>query len=225
MFPLYSDRPLSAYPFVTLMLISTNIAVFIYQLTGSGSFDHSVMRFGMIPYNLFNDYQGGVIPAQATILTSMFLHGGIFHLLSNMLYLWVFGRDVEDDLGHLRYLLFYLAAGIISATAFAFAFPSGKIPLVGASGAIAGVLGIYFLRYPLSRIYTVFLFIIFIRIIPIPAFIFLGFWFVIQMINSMGSAMDTAPGGIAWIAHVAGFTTGLVFIIWDLRRRFHAHRR
>ena len=224
MFPLFSDRPLSTYPFMTLLLIFTNVAAFVFQLTGIGSLDGSVMQFGMIPYNLFHDAQSAAIPSQLTVVTSMFFHGGVFHLASNMLYLWVFGRNVEDDLGHVRFLLFYLAAGIIATAAFAFAFPDSRIPLVGASGAIAGVLGVYFLRFPASKIYTMFIFIIIVRIIPIPAFLMLGFWFVIQMIQSMGSAVESAQSNVAWIAHVAGFTTGLIFAIWELRRRYYTRR-
>ena len=182
----------------------------------------------MIPYDLFD---GGVpsipgrIPAGLTIITSMFMHGGFIHLGSNMLFLWVFGRNVEDDFGHGRFLVFYLITGILATAAFAIAFPAGKIPLVGASGAIAGVLGVYFLRFPASRIYCLFIFFIFVRIIALPAFFILGLWFVIQIGACMTSI--TSPEGaagqesVAWISHVTGFIVGIVWTILELRRRYY----
>ena len=228
MIPLYSDKNLSHFPFVTILLLFINIAAFWFQLTGPGSIRQSVVLYGMIPYDLFD---GGVpsipgrIPAGLTIITSMFMHGGFIHLGSNMLFLWVFGRNVEDDFGHGRFLVFYLITGVLATAAFAFAFPAGKIPLVGASGAIAGVLGVYFLRFPASRVYCLFIFIIFVRIIALPAFFVLGLWFVIQIGACMTSI--TSPegaaghGGVAWISHVAGFIVGIVWTILELRRRYY----
>ncbi len=232
MLPLYSDKPLSRFPFVTILLIIINTAVFWFQLTGTGSIRQSVILYGMIPYDLFDGEViniPGRIPAGFSIITSMFLHGGFIHLGSNMLYLWIFGRNVEDDFGHGRFLVFYLVTGIIAAAAFAIAFPGGKIPLVGASGAIAGVLGAYFLRFPLSRVYCLIFFIIFVRIIALPAFFVLGLWFFIQIGSCMLSM--TSPegaagmGGVAWISHVAGFVVGLVWTIWELRLRYYLRRR
>lgn len=231
MFPLYSDRPLNTFPFVTILLIAANLAVFWFQITMSGSWGESihasVMTYGMIPARVFGDplVMTGRIPAAATLLTSMFMHGGLMHLLSNMLYLWVFGRNVEDDFGHFRFLVFYLFAGIAATMAFAMAFPGGTVPLVGASGAIAGVLGVFFLRFPGARIYTMIILIIIIRIVAIPAFFILGFWFAIQVGSCMVSYMmpegAAGQGGVAWISHVAGFTVGLVWTIFELRRRYY----
>ena len=232
MFPLYSDKPLSRFPFVTVLLIVANTALYLFQLTGQGSIERSVMAYGMIPYDLFHSgaYNlPGRIPSSLTVVTSMFSHGGFLHLGANMLYLWVFGRNVEDDFGRLRFLIFYLTAGIIANFAFAAAFPAGTIPLVGASGAVAGVLGVYFLRFPLSRIYCLFILFIFIRIIPIPAFVLLGLWFVFQLSASMASAVASAGasghGGIAFITHVAGFVVGIVWTILELRRRYYLRRK
>jgi membrane associated rhomboid family serine protease len=227
MIPLYSNRPLSGFPFITIALVIANIAVFWHELTFPGGIDLAVRVYGMIPSNWFNPL--GIeekIPVLATFFTSMFFHGDFMHIGTNMLYLWVFGRNVEDDFGHFRFLVFYIFTGVIATLAYAWAFRSSSIPLVGASGAIAGVLGAYFLRFPGSRIYTAFIFIIFIKVIPIPAFFLLGIWFAIQIWSSLGSYTPEAftTGGIAWIAHVAGFVTGLIWTIWELGRRYRSRR-
>ena len=231
MFPLYSDRPISGFPFITILLIIINGIVFWFQITSPGSLDKSVFIYGMIPNNLFHPSNAN-LHAQyfppLTLLTSMFMHGGFLHLGGNMLYLWVFGRNIEDDFGHVRFLLFYLVSGILATLAFAYAFPSSNIPLVGASGAIAGVLGSYFLRFPASRIYTLIIIIIYIKIVSIPAFFILGLWFVIQMgscaLTCTTPAGAAGQGGIAFISHIAGFVFGMVFTIWEFRRRAHAGR-
>ncbi len=232
MFPLYSDRPLDRVPFVTVLLILANLAAFWMQLTFTGGFAHSVTTFGLTPRVFFHPdaspWPGGVHP-WATVVTSMFMHGGFLHIGANMLYLWVFGRNVEDDFGHLRFLVFYLLSGIAATLGFAYAYPSSTVPLVGASGAIAGVLGAYFLRFPFSRIYTLFIIVIIIRIIPIHAFFVLGLWFFIQ-IGQCALACTTPLGaagqsGIAFIAHIAGFVFGMIYTIWELRRRYYAGRR
>jgi membrane associated rhomboid family serine protease len=214
------------------MLIVANIAAFWYQVTHAGSWNESlhasVQAFGMTPVSVMSGGSAGMrgeIPAWATLLTSMFMHGGLLHLGSNMLYLWVFGRNVEDDFGHMRFLVFYVVTGLLAAFAFAAAFPSGTIPLVGASGAVAGILGAYFLRFPLSRIYTVVFFFIFIRVYAIHAFFILGLWFAIQIMSCMVACMTpegaAGLGGVAWISHVAGFVVGLVWTIIELRRRYY----
>ncbi len=228
MFPLYSDRQLSRFPFMTILLIIINGVAFWYQFTAPGSLKQSVWLYGVIPYELFHPDKvniDGRISITLSLFTGMFTHGGFIHLGSNMLYLWVFGRDIEDDFGAVRFLVFYLCAGIISTTAFIAAFPETHIPLVGASGAIAGLLGAYFLRFPVTKIYCLFIFIIFVRIIPVPAFLALGLWFVIQFLSCMvetTSAFGAAgQGGVAWISHIAGFITGVVWTLMILRRRFY----
>ncbi len=228
MLPLYSDRQLSRFPFMTMLLIIVNIAAFWFQFSIPGSIRQSVWFYGVIPYELFHPGEvniDGRISASLSIFTGMFTHGGLIHLGSNMLYLWVFGRDIEDDFGAVRFLLFYLGSGIISTAAFVAAFPATQIPLVGASGAIAGLLGAYFLRFPLTKIYCLFIFFIFIRIFPIPAFVALGLWFAIQFLSCMAettSAFGAAgQGGVAWISHIAGFMTGIFWTILILRRRYY----
>lgn len=233
MFPLYSDRPLNCVPFVTVLLIIANLTAFWFQITTGTSWAESlhasVTLYGLVPARFLGDMTGmtGRLPVAATLLTSMFMHGGIMHLVSNMLFLWVFGRNVEDDFGHVRFLVFYLAAGLLATIAFTAAFPGGTVPLVGASGAIAGVLGVFFLRFPGARIHTMFILIIFIKMFDIPAFFMLGFWFAMQIGSCMVSYVSpegaAGQGGVAWISHVAGFTVGLVWTIFELRRRYYAH--
>ena len=232
LFPLYSDKRLSRFPLVTILLIGLNIAVFLLQVTTPGSVKQSVWMFGVIPYEFFHpgtvQIAGRVVPP-LTVITGMFTHGGFLHLSFNMLFLWVFGRNVEDDFGKFGFLIFYFGAGIIATLAFVLAFPSTQIPLVGASGAIAGVLGAYFLRFPLTRIYCLFFFILYIKIIRVPAFIVLGLWFLVQFLSCMADMTSAAgaagEGGIAWLSHIAGFVTGLVWTLLILRKRFHERYR
>ena len=229
MIPLYSDKLLSRFPFVTIILIFTNILVFWYQLASPGSISQSVWLYGVIPHEVFIPGTlniDGRVSAPLTFITGMFTHGGLLHLGSNMLYLWVFGRNVEDDFGPVRFFLFYLGAGILSTIAFVIAFPSTQIPLVGASGAIAGILGAYFLRFPLTKVCCLFIFIIFVRIIPIPAFLVLGLWFAIQFLSCIANitAGAVGQGGVAFIAHIAGFITGIIWTILILRKRYYLRR-
>ena len=234
MIPLFSDRRLSSFPFVTVALIATNLAVFWFQLTGEGSVAGSVYRYGLIPALLFDGGSvavpaaGAAVPPELAVLTGMFMHGGVLHLVMNMLYLWVFGRDVEDDFGHIRFLAFYLLAGILASLAFAYTYPQTAIPLVGASGAIAGILGVYFLRFPTARVRCLLIVIFFVRLVDMPAFLLLGIWFFIQIGASMTEivgAEGTGTGGVAWISHVAGFVVGILWTLLLLRHRYHARRR
>ncbi len=224
MFPLYSDYALTRIPFATCFLIMANIAMFVHQVLLPGPFDQSVWMYGVIPYDVFHhttELVQGRVSEPFTFITAMFSHGGWFHLFSNMLYLWVFGRDVEDDFGFFRFLWFYLGIGVFSSLAFALAFPESTIPLVGASGAISGVLGAYFLRFPRRSIYT----LIIVRILPIPAFVLLGYWVFIQFISCMTNCTTAASnGGVAWLAHLAGFLAGMVWTILILRKRYYQRR-
>jgi membrane associated rhomboid family serine protease len=146
----------------------------------------------------------------ADVLTSMFLHGGWVHFLGNMLYLWIFGDNVEDRLGHVPYLMFYLLCGAVAAMAQVFVNPASPIPMVGASGAIAGVMGAYFVLYPHSRVLAVVFIVLFIDIIEIPAIFFLGIWFIMQLFSGVGSVVQAAEGGVAFMAHVGGFVAGVI---------------
>ena len=201
MIPLRDIIPSRTTPVVTVSLIVTNAAVFLYQLSLGPAVEAFVLRFGLAPAAFW--WPG--------VFTSMFLHGGVLHFAGNMLYLWIFGDNVEDRMGHGRFLAFYLLCGTAAALAQVAAEPSSPVPMVGASGAIAGVMGAYFVLYPRSRIVTLLPLFIFWQIIKVPAIFFLGLWLVIQFasgIGSIASATDQSAGGIAFWAHVAGFAAG-----------------
>jgi membrane associated rhomboid family serine protease len=208
MFPLKDDIPAKRFPVVNVVLIGINVVVFILQLASGPHIEHVIMRFGFVPARFNSMYY-------ATVFTSLFLHGSLFHLLANMWMLWIFGDNVEDCMGRLRYLVFFLLCGIASVIAQAISNPTSTLPLVGASGAISGVLGAYFLTYPRARILTLVPIFILFYLIDIPAFIFLGFWFLMQFISgyaSMFVEQGAARGGIAWWAHVGGFGAGVLLV-------------
>jgi membrane associated rhomboid family serine protease len=211
--PLRDINPTNRFAIVTFTLIVLNIVVFIYELTlGAMGGKEFLVSFALIPKHLFypETSLGGIIPATATLITSMFLHGGLLHISGNMLYLWIFGNNVEDDTGRVRFLVFYLLCGLIAATAHAFMNRSSLTPMIGASGAISGVLGAYVLLYPRARVVTLVMLGFYIRTIEIPAMIVLGFWFVMQFLSALLSG--GSAGGVAWYAHIAGFIAGMLLI-------------
>ena len=199
MFPISDVIPSRTTPFITIALIALNTLAFLYELRLG---DAELQRLART---------AGVVPAAfsfADVLSSMFLHGGWVHFLGNMLYLWIFGDNVEDRFGHLRFLLFYLACGAVAAAAQAMAHPDSTVPMIGASGAIAGVMGAYFVLFPHSRVLAGVFIIFIIDVIEIPAVFFLGIWFLMQLFSGVGSLVDTAGGGIAFFAHIGGFAGG-----------------
>jgi len=213
--PLKDDIPVSRAPIVTIALIASNVAAFLWQLTVG--LPLSVQIGGAIPYELLSlrDLSPpDLVPPPFTILTSMFLHGGFMHIAGNMLFLWIFGNNVEDVLGRARFLGFYLACGIAAAVAqvsvsAAAADPGSLlIPMVGASGAIAGVLAAYMVLFPRAQVLTLVPIFIFIRLVKVPAGFFIGLWFVIQLL----SAFVGESSGVAFVAHVAGFIVGFVLV-------------
>jgi membrane associated rhomboid family serine protease len=215
--PLRDENPSGKFAFVNLGLILANIGIFIYQLTLTPcTFQAFVAANAMIPARvpaLLNGY-GTLEAAFLPLVTSMFLHAGIAHILGNMLFLWIFGDNVEAEFGHLGYLLFYFVCGIGSGlTHIAFNLNS-HIPALGASGAISGVLGAYLLLEPRNRILT----LIFIFVVRVPAVVVLGLWFVLQFLSGIGSLGSNANGGVAVWAHIGGFLLG-VFITLGIRRR------
>lgn len=219
MFPLKNDVPRERFPSVTLALVVANSAIFLWQLHVGPA---SIHLFGAIPLTLLHgDATASAIPPWLTLFTSMFLHGGFLHLGGNMLFLWIFGGNVEDRLGHAGYMLFYLFCGMLAGTAQVLAAPTSRLPMIGASGAIAAVLGAYFLLFPTSRVLTLVFLFIFARLVYLPAVLFLGLWFVIQLL----SLPEGAAGGVAFAAHVGGFIAGLL-LVWIFgarpRRRSHA---
>jgi membrane associated rhomboid family serine protease len=212
--PLRDTVPRRRVPLVTWLLIALNAAVFLWELSLGARSGTSLATWGFVPARFLAHAPGGAADLPARLLplvTSMFLHAGWLHLLGNMLYLHIFGDNVEDALGHLPFLGFYLLSGAASALVQALAAPSSEIPMVGASGAIAGVLGAYFVLYPNARVVTLLPLVVFIRIVEVPSFFFLLFWFLLQFLSgaiSLGSA-SAAQGGVAWWAHVGGFAAGL----------------
>jgi membrane associated rhomboid family serine protease len=227
MLPLKDDIPSRTVPIVTLGLIALNLVAFLYQLSlelGDGgaargavsAADAFVYEFGAVPCRITGACPHDFPPAFVSIFTSMFLHGGWLHIAGNMLYLWIFGNNVEDTLGHGRYLIFYLACGVAAAMAQTAVGPGSPIPMVGASGAVSGVLGAYLLLFPHAHVTTLIILGFFFRLVQIPAVIVLGFWIVLQVLNGLGSF--GASGGVAFFAHIGGFVAGLG-LLFVLRRR------
>ena len=227
MFPLRDENPTELTPFITLLFIGANVlAWFTVQGMGQGEpFLASLCRFGSIPGEITGSIPAGTRvplgPSAActvgglrweTVLTSMFMHGSWMHLIGNMWFMWVFGNNIEDSMGHGRFVVFYLLTGALASAAHIVTDPGGAVPTVGASGAISGVMGAYLLLYPRVRVHTLFFFFIFIRVIPIPAWVMLGYWFLIQLWLGAGSLGQAQGGGVAFWAHVGGFVAGVLLI-------------
>jgi membrane associated rhomboid family serine protease len=214
MFPIHDDNPTRITPYVTYVLLSACVLIFFWQVSLGDAVQQAVYSFGVIPSVLFATkslpVELEILPAWLTIFTSMFLHGGWMHLIGNMLYLWVFGNNVEDAMGHKRFILFYLSCGLLAALTQAVLNPDSEIPMIGASGAISGVLGAYVLLHPHARILVVIPIGILIYTPWIAAYWVLGLWFVLQLINSLISASDS--GGVAYGAHLGGFVAGMLLI-------------
>ena len=215
--PLRDTVPSRTVPFVNVLLIVLNVLAFLLELVQGESLEAFVRTFAFVPQRFFHPslYEGWTFGAGVvTIFTAMFLHGGFGHLFGNMLYLWIFGDNVEDDLGHFRYLVFYLACGVGATLVQAILMPGSDVPNLGASGAIAGVLGAYFVLHPRARVITVVPLFILFPLIEVPAGLYLLFWFLMQFwMGSSSLAMARGgEGGVAWWAHVGGFVAGLVLV-------------
>ncbi len=204
MFPIRDTQRSYSTPVVTILLIVTNILIFLYQFSlDPYTQNHLVAMYGLTPARFH----------AIDMLTSMFLHGGWMHVLGNMWFLWVFGDNIEDILGHAKYLIFYLACGLAAAATHVAFNADSRLPTVGASGAIAGVMGAYLIKFPRNRIVTL-IFFGFIFFVDIPAVFMLGYWFVIQLFSGVGSVGTTyaTQGGVAWFAHVGGFVCGMILV-------------
>jgi membrane associated rhomboid family serine protease len=214
MIPIRDDNPTRTVPWATIALIAANVAVFVYTLTLPPAQLQSVWTsWSIVPARLLD---GLLDPREiATVFTSMFMHAGWVHLTGNLLYLWIFGNNVEDRLGPLRFTIFYLLSGIGAAAAQIVMDPGGSIPMLGASGAIAGVLGGYLLLYPGASVVTIIpIFFFFIEIARVPAYLVIGFWFVLQLGNGLATiGSGLAQGGTAWFAHIGGFVAGLLLML------------
>ncbi|AHM02581.1 rhomboid family serine protease [Roseibacterium elongatum DSM 19469] len=215
MFPIRDHNPSNRTPFVTWALIAMNVVVFLAyfpSLSGSEAMLSAFFdQWALVPREVLAGTD------QHTIVTSMFLHGGWMHLIGNMLFLYIFGDNLEDLLGHVGFLLFYLASGVAAAGGQILADPYSPIPMVGASGAIAGVMGGYLLLFPRARIDVLVIIFFLIKVFTIPAWLMLGIWFALQLFN--GLSMDVAGGGVAYWAHAGGFAAGLILILPAWLRR------
>ncbi|MBI5871384.1 MAG: rhomboid family intramembrane serine protease [Actinobacteria bacterium] len=215
MLPFKDNIPTDRFPLMTVVFMAINIAMFFYELTleASGQLDGFLTQYGMTPYEITH----GVslvprgLPVYITLLTSMFLHGGWLHLGGNMLYLWIFGNNVEDSMGRFRFVVFYLGCGLLASMAQIAIDPASDIPNIGASGAIAGVLGGYLLLYPRARVTTLVFLLVFITVVQLPAIFVLMFWFLFQLFYGL-SELGSTSGGVAYFAHIGGFIAGLLAI-------------
>jgi len=215
MIPLRDDQPSYSFPFVTLAIIVVNVLVFLFEFSmPARSLNLFIMRHGVVPDRL----------ELIDLVTSMFLHGGWLHLIGNMWFLWIYGDNVEDELGHGKFVLFYLLCGIAAGLVHILVNPYSNVPTVGASGAIAGVMGAYVVKFPKARIVTLVPIFIFLTTMEIPAYVMLLYWFAIQFFSGIGSIgySNISGGGVAWFAHVGGFVAGaaLVFLLGKRQPRF-----
>ena len=237
MFPLKDHNPTRRTAVVTIALIAINVLVFVYELLLGDSLGRFVAAYGAVPYEIthFSDLVGaaygpfehapGPPVIQLTLVTSMFMHGSVMHIFGNMLYLWIFGNNVEDLLGRVRFLFFYLACGIVAGLSHVLMNPTSSVPTVGASGAVAGVLGAYLVAYPRARVLTAVFVIFFIRLVELPAALLLVFWFVMQSFQGFLSlGARELSGGVAWFAHIGGFIAGAVGVNVLARGRLRALR-
>jgi len=212
MFPIRDKNPTHSIPWITNLLLSVNLLIFGYELSLTPEQLELFFRtWGFVPAEV---EIASVTTTLTRLVSSMFLHGGILHLIGNMLFLWVFGDNVEDELGPFSFLLFYLACGTAAAFGQFYMAPASQLPMVGASGAISGIMGAYFLLFPRTPVLTVVIIFIFIRMIYIPAWVFLGYWFLIQFLSGTISLGAQSMGGVAWFAHIGGFLAGISWIIF-----------
>jgi membrane associated rhomboid family serine protease len=215
MIPLYDTIRARQFPFINWLLILSNAAVFWYELQlGESALDGFIFTWGLIPAELMTNPNG----EWRTIFSSMFLHGGWFHLLSNMWVLYIFGDNIEDRVGSLRYFVFYLMSGIAAAFLQIFVMRGSSVPMIGASGAIAGVLGAYLISYPGARIASLVPILFIFTIVDIPAVLFLIFWFISQLYSGLFTMQGSAGSGIAWWAHIGGFIFGLIMVSFFRKR-------
>lgn len=223
MIPLKAENSSHSVSFINMTLILTNIIVFIYQhFFVAGGSERLFYQLGCIPYefsHFIDIHPPSLVPVPFTMLTSMFMHGGWTHILSNMLFLWIFGDNIEDILGHFRYLWFYILCGFAASLLHILTNINSQIPSVGASGAIAGVMGAYIFMFPMVRIKTLLILGIFIHVARIPAVFILGYWMLIQFLSAFAELGGGVGSGIAWFAHIGGFVSGFFLIIKMKKRR------
>jgi membrane associated rhomboid family serine protease len=215
MLPLYDTVRTRKFPLINVALIAANVLVFLYELQlGPSALENFIFTWGFVPAHLTSDPS----TAWITIFTAMFLHGGWFHLLSNMWFLHIFGDNVEARMGGMRYLIFYLLSGVAAVLLQTYIQPASQVPMIGASGAIAGVLGAYLVSFPRSRIASLVPILFIFTIVEIPAVIFLIFWFLTQIYSGLFAIQGASASGIAWWAHIGGFIFGVIMVFFFARR-------
>ncbi len=207
---------------MNIILITINSLVWLYEVSRGTQFEAFILQHGLIPTHLVHFYRfpGGFWENALTpLFSSIFMHASWLHVIGNMWFLWIFGDNVEDRLGHLRYLVFYLLCGVGASLIHVFASPLSRIPMIGASGAISGILGAYLISYPYARITTLLIIVVFIRIVELPAFLFLILWFVFQFMSGAAEiAAHQETGGVAYWAHIGGFVVGIV-LLWIMPKK------
>lgn len=218
MFPLRDDRPVSTFPLVTVLLIAACVLAYLHQIMlDPFSQNYFIAHYALIPAHF----------RPVNLVTSMFMHASLWHILGNMIFLWAFGKSLEDAMGHVKFLSFYLLCGIVAGMVQMYLTVDSRIPTVGASGAIAGVMGAYLLKFPRANIHTLVVVIVFITTVEIPAWFFVIFWFAIQLFSGYGSLTTTqvASGGTAWFAHIGGFLAGMLLVTTMGTRNRYVQRR
>jgi hypothetical protein len=216
MIPIRDRNPSGTFPYVTIGIIIINVFIFLYELSLDSGLGVFVMKFGVVPLRVSNYSQASDLTFINTFfpfISSMFLHGGFIHLIGNMWFLWIFGDNIEDKLGHFKFIAFYFLCGIIASSVHVFFNSQSNVPCIGGSGAIAGVLGAYMVTFPRARVVTIVPLFIFIHVMELPAMVVLGFWFVIQFFNGAASiTASTSGAGVAWWAHIGGFAAGVIIL-------------
>ncbi len=232
MLPIRDRNPSGTFPFVTIGIIFINVSIFLYELSLGSDLSVFLHQYGIVPIKVAQYYRSSdltLIDTFFPFLSSSFLHAGFIHLIGNMWFLWIFGDNIEDKLGHIKYLCFYILCGAIASSVHVFFNSQSEIPCVGASGAIAAVLGAYMVTFPRARVTTVVPIFFFLQIIELPAVVVLGFWILIQFFSGAASlTASTSDGGVAWWAHIGGFVSGIIlfytirilFVRKSMRRRY-----
>ena len=214
MIPIRDRNPSGTFPYVTIGIIVVNVFIFLYELSLGSDLGPFLHRYGVVPIKITHDYRSSdlsLIDTFFPFLSSTFLHGGFIHLIGNMWFLWIFGDNIEDKLGHVKYLCFYILCGTTASSAHVFFNSQSELPCIGASGAIAAVLGAYMVTFPRAKVTTIVPIFFFIQIIELPAVVVIGFWILIQFFSGAVSlTASTSGGGIAWWAHVGGFVSGII---------------
>ncbi|HDL18754.1 MAG TPA: rhomboid family intramembrane serine protease [Bacteroidetes bacterium] len=227
MIPIRDDNPVGKTPYMTIFIIAANVLVFLYQIMlGGRGGEEFIFKFGAIPFEITHFTEVGTNPVYDTpfpniftLFTAMFIHGGFMHIIGNMLYLWIFGDNIEYIMGSFRFLLFYLLVGLAASFSHIIMEPSSAVPMIGASGAISGVLGAYLIKFPKAKVLVVIFLFIIIQTVYIPAVFVLGFWFLMQLVSGFSSLGVKGGGGVAWWAHIGGFITGILLVNKFQKRR------